>query len=84
MSIRLRVLAAAATAAVQIGNIPAAKAGPWCADYAGEGINCGFYSRQQCLDDIGGIGGVCLRNVSEDTRPSRPAGAQHSRHAGTH
>jgi hypothetical protein len=81
MSIRLRVLATAAIAAVQIGTIPAAKAGPWCADYAGEGVNCGFYSGQQCLDDISGIGGVCQRNVSEE---SRPAGAQHSRHAGTH
>jgi len=84
MSIRLRVLAAAAIAAVQIGTIPAAKAATWCADYAGEGVDCGFYSRQQCLDDISGIGGVCQRNVSDGISPYRPADARHVRQAGTH
>jgi hypothetical protein len=84
MTIRFRILAVLAISALQIGVIPDANASSWCADYAGEGINCGFYSRQQCLDDISGIGGVCRPNVYEESRPYRPMGAHRSPHAGAH
>jgi hypothetical protein len=84
MTIRLRILAALVISALQIGVMPDAKAGWWCADYAGEGINCGFYSLQQCLDDISGVGGVCQPNVYEEFRPYRPVGAHRRPHAGAH
>jgi len=36
--------------------------GPWCAYYVKGATNCGFYSYEQCMADISGIGGSCLRN----------------------
>ncbi len=37
---------------------------PWCAQYdkGDGGLNCGFTSFQQCLDDVRGIGGFCEQN----------------------
>jgi len=46
-------------------------AAPWCAEYsgggngAGGGSNCGFYSFEQCLATVRGIGGFCSRNPFE-------------------
>ena len=84
MNMHVRILATVAILALQIGVMPEAKAGSWCADYAGEGVNCGFYSRQQCLDDISGIGGVCQPNVYDEALPYRPMGAHRSSHASAH
>jgi hypothetical protein len=37
--------------------------GSWCANYGtGPGMNCGFYSYQQCMATISGIGGSCQPN----------------------
>ena len=37
---------------------------PWCAHYdkGDGGMNCGFTSFQQCLEDVRGIGGFCEQN----------------------
>jgi hypothetical protein len=39
---------------------------PWCAQYSGRGfggaMNCGFSTYQQCMEDVSGIGGFCMRN----------------------
>ena len=46
----------------------AVQAAPWCAHYGGRGgggTNCGFYSFQQCMATIWGIGGYCARNQFE-------------------
>ena len=41
-----------------------AEAGPlgprFCAQYRGGGENCGFYTFNQCLAGISGVGGVCV------------------------
>jgi hypothetical protein len=45
-----------------------AHAAPWCSDYSGRGgggSNCGFYSFDQCLANVRGIGGFCVRNPFE-------------------
>jgi hypothetical protein len=47
-----------------------AHAAPWCAQYSGGGTgggggNCGFYSFEQCLATVSGIGGFCSRNPFE-------------------
>jgi hypothetical protein len=41
---------------------PAAAQGAWCAQYSGKGggaTNCGFYTQQQCLWAVSGVGGFC-------------------------
>ncbi|MFZ0610350.1 MAG: DUF3551 domain-containing protein [Xanthobacteraceae bacterium] len=39
---------------------------PWCAQYSGRGMggamNCGFATYRQCMADVSGIGGFCMRN----------------------
>jgi hypothetical protein len=58
----------------------AADAAPWCAQYSGRGgaTNCGFYSFEQCMQTVHGIGGFCNRNPFEaygyqQPRQQRPA-----------
>jgi len=47
-----------------------ANAAAWCAYYdENEGTNCGFYTLQQCQEDVSGVGGYCAPN---------PQGAQRS------
>jgi uncharacterized protein DUF3551 len=41
---------------------PAAAQGAWCAQYSGKGggaTNCGFYTHQQCMWAVSGVGGFC-------------------------
>ena len=56
------------------GTGTSAKAAPWCAFYDPSTYNCGFYSYQQCLETIRGIGGWCRPNLFEgsggDRKPS--------------
>lgn len=62
------ILFAIATAAAAVIAAPAqAQNYPWCAQYGGSTgspTNCGFSSYRQCMADIGGGGGVCVRNNS--------------------
>ena len=46
---------------------------PWCAHYDTDGgeINCGFSTFEQCLQDVRGIGGFCMRNNTYQPGPYR-------------
>jgi hypothetical protein len=48
-----------------LGTAVKAQNFPWCAHYAvgGDGMNCGFVSLPQCLANVRGIGGICMRNT---------------------
>jgi hypothetical protein len=53
---------------------------PWCAQYSGDegdgGRNCGFVSREQCIETVRGMGGFCERNLfytGPTERPAKPA-----------
>jgi Protein of unknown function (DUF3551) len=59
-------------AALLLTSVNARADGPWCAYYVKGATNCGFYSYEQCMADISGIGGSCVRNpaypASSDSR----------------
>ncbi len=60
-------------AALSLTTVNARADGPWCSDYFnGNGTNCGFHTHEQCMANISGIGGSCVRNpayrTSTDTR----------------
>jgi hypothetical protein len=63
-------IAAITFAALSLFSVEGAAA-PWCAEYSGGGngngggSNCGFYSFEQCLATVRGIGGFCSRNPFE-------------------
>jgi hypothetical protein len=61
------VLGIGIAAAATLLLLPPAKAqnAPWCAHYdfgSDESVNCSFYSFQQCVAEVRGIGGFCSQN----------------------
>ena len=39
---------------------------PWCARYSSTGGECSFWTFEQCLEDVSGIGGFCQANPGFD------------------
>jgi hypothetical protein len=50
---------------------------PWCAIMDNDGTTqCNYYTQQQCLQSVSGIGGVCVNNpagTAPQLAPSPPA-----------
>jgi tetratricopeptide (TPR) repeat protein len=70
----MRILALCSLAVVTVLalNAPAtAKEPGWCAAYRNGGNNCGFYTYEQCMAAVSGIGGFC--NRSPYAEPEKPA-----------
>jgi hypothetical protein len=49
---------------------------PWCGNLAGQGLDdCNYYTFEQCLVSVSGLGGACARNPAvplvEYDRPVR-------------
>jgi hypothetical protein len=64
----MRTLAIIALTSVSLSlSSLGADAAPWCAQYRvrGGATNYGFYSFEQCLETVRGIGGLCSKNPSE-------------------
>ena len=64
---RAILIAAAVAGAASMFTATNAKAqyAAWCSEYSrrgGGGTNCGFYTFDQCLANISGIGGRCYPN----------------------
>jgi uncharacterized protein DUF3551 len=55
---------------------------PWCAQYdkGDDGLNCGFISFQQCLEDVRGIGGFCEQNNTYKPPAAAPAQRRTRKH----
>lgn len=71
---RTLIFIGAALVGAAFMSVPAqAQNYPWCAQYLGRGfggaMNCGFSTYQQCMADVSGIGGECIRNNTY--RPGR-------------
>jgi Protein of unknown function (DUF3551) len=91
---RFLLAAAAATTAAQFAQLPTAHAQsaayPFCAVYASKGgtPNCYFATREQCMADVSGVGGLCVENrsyrpVTTGAAPRRQSagGRAHARRA---
>ncbi len=59
---RTSIVVLAAFAALASTSVAARAEGPWCSHYVQGGTNCGFYSYEQCMANISGTGGTCVRN----------------------
>ncbi|HXX08626.1 MAG TPA: DUF3551 domain-containing protein [Pseudolabrys sp.] len=47
---------------------------PWCAIMDNDGTTqCAYYTQQQCLQTLSGIGGECILNPAGTTTQSAPA-----------
>ncbi len=54
-----------------LGTLAVAKEPGWCAAYRNGGNNCGFYTYEQCMAAVSGVGGFC--NRSPYAEPEKPA-----------
>jgi hypothetical protein len=72
----LIILFIAASAALysdnQAASAQSASSYPWCAVYYTKSGTpmCYFATRDQCMESISGIGGVCVQNLQYNGRPS--------------
>jgi hypothetical protein len=75
-----------AVAAALVLSVAGAQAAAYCA-YAGGGRggsyeNCGYYTWEQCLASVRGVGGFCMRNPHAPEQWGAPAPAyRYHRHA---
>jgi len=59
-----------AAAGLALAAPAAAKEPPWCAEYRNGGNNCGFFTYEQCMASVSGVGGFCNRNrFAEPEKP---------------
>jgi tetratricopeptide (TPR) repeat protein len=63
---------AAVAGVIGLSSPAAAQGAPWCAAYRNGSNNCGFYTYDQCMASVSGIGGYCNRNYI-DGPPDKPA-----------
>jgi len=69
---RAIILFVAVLAALPLTSGYARADGPWCSYYTnGGGTNCGFYTYEQCMANVSGIGGYCQRNLSYPSSTDR-------------
>ena len=67
---RLTLCCLAVAAAFLLANSQGAQAAAWCSTK--DGMSCGYYTFDQCLAAISGVGGNCVRNPREPEK-SAPA-----------
>jgi hypothetical protein len=53
-----------ATFAADAGSEARAQKARYCAHYDWSTTNCGFYTAEQCLATISGVGGYCTRGLN--------------------
>jgi len=69
---RIPALSGLIIAAIFALGAPAhAKEPGWCATYRNGGNSCGFYTHEQCMASVSGVGGFC--NQSPYAEPDKPA-----------
>jgi hypothetical protein len=88
----LTMLLIATTSLSETAFAQSARSYPWCAIYyrvdTGGTPSCTFDTRQQCMETISGIGGLCVENQyyhgAAVPTPRRAHVARVHRHASTH
>src|SRR5262245_382004 len=71
--IRLLALPVLATAITLLARPVQAQSPPWCAIMDNDGnTDCSYYTEQQCLQTVSGIGGVCIHNPAGPAAQTAP------------
>ena len=69
----LPVLIFSTVAAVYVAGSAHAQSLPWCAIMDNDGTTqCNYYTQQQCLQTLSGIGGECILNPAGGAAQSAP------------
>jgi len=62
---KIAIVVGAAALAALSATAADAQNYPWCSQYTGSmggSMNCGFSTYAQCMANVSGIGGFCIRN----------------------
>jgi hypothetical protein len=78
--IRLLALPAFATAIALLAKPVQAQSPPWCAIMDNDGnTDCSYYTEQQCLQTVSGVGGVCIHNPGGSVpQPAPPLSSENA------
>ena len=63
-------------AAVALADTGNAQSPPWCAILDNDEQQCSYYTQEQCLQTVSGVGGVCIRNPAGNAlqiMPTQPS-----------
>ena len=60
-------------AAVALADTGDAQGPPWCAILDNDEQQCSYYTQEQCLQTVSGVGGVCIRNPAGNAPQIMPA-----------
>ena len=62
MKVTCTLLAVAAGTIVLLADRLTRRPLPWCALLDGDEQQCNYYTQQECLETVSGVGGVCIMN----------------------
>ena len=60
-------LAVAVGTIASIADTARAQTPAWCALLDGDEQQCSYYTQQECLETVSGVGGVCIMNPAANT-----------------
>lgn len=61
------------TAVTFCADFASAQSAPWCANLDDGTTQCAFYTEQECLATVSGVGGQCSQNPNSDASQSGPS-----------
>jgi len=74
--IRLITLPTFGIAVALLARPTSAQSPPWCAILDNDEQQCSYYTQEQCLQTVSGVGGVCIRNPAGNAlqiMPTQPS-----------
>ena len=66
-------LAVAVGTITSIADTARAQTPAWCALLDGDEQQCSYYTQQECLETVSGVGGVCIMNPAANTSQAMSA-----------
>jgi hypothetical protein len=70
MKVTCTLLAVAAGTIVLLADTAHAQVPAWCALLDGDQQQCNYFTEQECLETVSGVGGVCIRNPAAGSQQS--------------
>ena len=70
MKVTCTLLAVVAGTIVLLADTAHAQVPAWCALLDGDQQQCSYFTQQECLETVSGVGGVCIQNPAAGSQQS--------------
>ena len=70
MRVTCTLVAVVAGTIVLLADTAHAQVPAWCALLDGDQQQCSYFTQQECLETVGGVGGVCIQNPAAGSQQS--------------